>query len=276
MSKLKKILIKTKRQVFSEIIGNNPSIFQGEGLEFVELREYQYGDDVKKIDWYVSAKMQKPYVKIYKEERELNIVIVPILSGSINFGSKRLKLEVIAEIVAILAFSAVKNTDLFSLLIFTDSQKDFIKPTKQYFAVRKAIEKILNFNPLGERADNKKLVLHLLERIRRKSIIFLISDFLEPIDLRILSRKHEVISLIVRDKLEEEPPNLGFISLIDPVRLIFGNTDLNKNSIEKRKKEIYRKDHELYSHFRKNRVRFTKIYTNEEPFVKLSKLFIGR
>ncbi len=276
MSKFKKILIKTKRQVFSEIIGNNPSIFQGEGLEFVELREYQYGDDVKKIDWYVSAKMQKPYVKIYREERELNIVIVPILSGGVLFGSKKLKLDTIAEITAILAFSAIKNTDLFTLLIFTDSKKDFIKPTKRYFAVQKAVEKVLNFNPLGERFDSKKLVSYLFERIKRRSIIFLVGDFLQPVDLRILSKKHEVISLIVRDALEEEPPDLGFISLIDPVNLIQGNTDLNKSVIKKRKREIYANDHELYSHFRKNRIRFTKIYTHEEPFVKLSKLFIGR
>ncbi len=276
MSKIKKILIKTKRQVFSEIIGNNPSIFQGEGLEFVELREYQYGDDVKKIDWYVSAKMQKPYVKIYREERELNIVIVSLLSGSVNFGSKKLKIDTIAETAAILAFSAIKNGDLFSSLIFTDSLKDFIKPTKQYFAVRRALERILSFNPLGQKIDSKNLVNYLFERIRRRSIIFLIGDFLDPIDLKLISRKHEIIALIVRDKLEEEPPDLGFISLIDPVKLIQGNTDLNSKTSKSVKKEIYRNDHALYSHFRKNRIRFTKIYTHEEPFVKLSKLFIGK
>ncbi|NPA82645.1 MAG: DUF58 domain-containing protein [Epsilonproteobacteria bacterium] len=258
------------------MIGNNPSIFQGEGLEFVELREYQYGDDVKKIDWYVSAKMQKPYVKIYREERELNIVIVSLLSGSVNFGSKKLKIDTIAETAAILAFSAIKNGDLFSSLIFTDSLKDFIKPTKQYFAVRRALERILSFNPLGQKIDSKNLVNYLFERIRRRSIIFLIGDFLDPIDLKLISRKHEIIALIVRDKLEEEPPDLGFISLIDPVKLIQGNTDLNSKTSKSVKKEIYRNDHALYSHFRKNRIRFTKIYTHEEPFVKLSKLFIGK
>ncbi len=276
MSKLKKILIKTKRQVFSEIVGSNPSIFQGEGLEFVELREYQYGDDVKKIDWYVSAKMQKPYVKIYKEERELNIVIVSLLSGSVYFGQKRLKQELIAEIAAILAFSTIKNTDVFSSMIFTDEVKSFIRPTKQFFAVRKAVENILNFSPLGERIDTKKLTSYLFKSIKRRSIIFLIGDFLEFIDLRLLSKKHEVIALIVRDRFEEEPLELGFMEIVDPVLLRSGKVDFNRKSIKAYKKEIYENDHELYSHFRKNRIRFAKIYTNEEPFVKLSKLFIGK
>ena len=257
-------------------MGSNPSIFQGEGLEFVELREYQYGDDVKKIDWYVSAKMQKPYVKIYKEERELNIVIVSLLSGSVYFGQKRLKQELIAEIAAILAFSTIKNTDLFSSMIFTDEIKSFVRPTKQFFAVRKAVENILNFSPLGEKLDTLKLTSYLFKSIKRRSIIFLIGDFLEPIDLRLLSKKHEVIALIVRDRFEEDPKELGFMSLIDPVLLRRGIVDLNKKSIRAYKKELYKNDHELYGHFRKNRIRFTKIYTNEEPFVKLSKLFIGK
>ena len=251
-------------------------MFQGEGLEFVELREYQYGDDVKKIDWYVSAKMQKPYVKIYREERELNIVIVSLLSGSVYFGQKKLKQELIAEIAAILAFSTIKNTDIFSSMIFTDEVKSFVRPTKQFFAVRKAVENILNFSPLGERLDSKKLTSYLFKSIKRRSIIFLIGDFLEFVDLKLLSKKHEVIALIVRDHFEEEPLELGFMNIIDPTVLKQGSVDFNQKSIKAYKKEIYKNDHELYSHFRKNRIRFTKIYTNEEPFVKLSKLFIGK
>ncbi len=276
MSRLKKILIKTKRQVFSEIAGNNPSLFQGEGLEFVELREYQYGDDVKKIDWYVSAKMQKPYIKIYKEERELNIVIVSMLSGSVHFGQKILKQDLIAQIAALVAFSTIKNSDMFSSMIFTDSLKTSTRATKQFFGVRKAVENILNFNPIGEKIDIKKLTSYLFERVKRKSIIFLIGDFFTPVDFRLLSKKHEIIALIVRDPLEENPPSLGFINLIDPKSLMQSNIDLNNRAVKNYKNKIYKNDHELYTHFRKNRIRFTKIYTNEEPFVKLSKLFIGK
>ena len=139
MSKLKKILIKTKRQIFSEIAGNNPSIFEGEGFDFMELREYTYGDDVRKIDWNVTARMQKPFIKLFKEERELNIVIISLLGGSVHFGQKRFKQELIAETAALLAFSAVKNGDVFSSYIYTDKVEAFTKPTKNIHAVSSTV-----------------------------------------------------------------------------------------------------------------------------------------
>ncbi|MCD6432596.1 MAG: DUF58 domain-containing protein, partial [Sulfurimonas sp.] len=120
MSKLQKILVRARRQVFSEMVGNNPSIFQGEGYDFIELREYMPGDDIRHIDWNITAKMQKPYIKIFREERELNVVVASVLNGSVHFGSKKFKQESIAEIVALLSFSTIKNGDLLSSYIFTD------------------------------------------------------------------------------------------------------------------------------------------------------------
>ena len=276
MSKLKKILIKTKRQIFSEIAGNNPSIFEGEGFDFMELREYVHGDDVRKIDWNVTARMQKPFIKVFREERELNIVIISLLGGSVHFGQKRFKQELIAETAALLAFSAVKNGDVFSSFIFTDKVESYIRPTKNIHAVTKCVTDIYEFDALGKKLDLTQLSKQMYEQIKRKSIIFVLGDFFGDFDFKLLARKHEVISVMTRDKLEEHPPELGSINLIDPSSLESSLMQIDANSVQRYIKALHDKDSELFKHFRKNRIAFTKIYTDEEPFVKLSKLFLGR
>ncbi len=276
MSKLKKILIKTKKQIFSAISGNNPSIFEGEGFDFVELREYTYGDDVRKIDWNVTARKQKPFIKIFKEERELNIVIISLLGGSVHFGQKKFKQELIAESVALLAFSAVKNADLFSSFIYTDKVDSFIRPTKNIHAVSSAVKDVLEFDSLGKSVDLRKFSKTIFEKIKKKSIIFIIGDYFDEVDFKLLSKKHEVVALLTRDKLEENPPEFGSISLIDPQNLEENIMQIDKNSIQKYIKTLHQKDSELFKHFRKNQVSFTKIYTDEDPFVKMSKLFLRR
>jgi len=276
MSKLKKILIKTKRQIFSEIAGNNPSIFEGEGFDFMELREYVHGDDVRKIDWNVTARMQKPFIKVFREERELNIVIISLLGGSVHFGQKRFKQELIAETAALLAFSAVKNGDVFSSFIFTDKVESYIRPTKNIHAVTKCVTDIYEFDALGKKLDLTQLSKQMYEQIKRKSIIFVLGDFFGDFDFKLLARKHEVISIMTRDKLEEHPPELGSINLIDPSSLESSLMQIDANSVQRYIKALHDKDSELFKHFRKNRIAFTKLYTDEEPFVKLSKLFLGR
>ncbi len=271
---LKKIVIKTRRQIFSEISGNNPSIFEGEGFDFVELREYNYGDDVRKIDWNVTAKMQKPYIKVFHEERELNIVIVSLLSGSVYFGQRRLKQDVIAEIGALLAFSSLKNGDLFSSFVYTDEIKKEIKPTKNIHAVEKLVGGILSFDVMGERIDSQNLSKILFNKLKRRSIIFVIGDFFDQFDFKILSKKHEVVALIVRDRLEENPPEFGMVDLVDPQNLSGSLMNIDQKSIKRYKERLHNRDMALYKSFSKHRVSFTKIYTDEEPFVKLSKLFI--
>ena len=276
MSKVQKILIKTRRQIFSEVPANNPSIFEGEGFDFVELREYEYGDDVRKIDWNVTAKLQKPYIRVFREERELNIGIVTLMSGSIHFGSKILKQELIANIVALLGYSAVKNSDRFSLYFYDKELSSIIRPTKRIFAVNKAVESILDKNTIGKSIDTLSLQKKLLEKIKRRSILFLIGDFFAEYDLRVLSKKHEVIAIIVRDKFEENPPNLGVINLADPNTLHSRILDLNEKTAKQYKKSIIDKDHELYESLRKSNVSFIKIYTDENPYIKLKKLFLQR
>jgi len=276
LSTLKKILIKTKRQIFSEVSGNNSSLFEGEGFDFVELREYNYGDDVRKIDWNVTARMQHPFVKIFREERELNIAIVSLLGGSVYFGQKRFKQEVMAEVLALLAFSAVKNTDTFASYLYAQGIEQPMRATKNIHAVHKATQALLDFNVLGKKVDSQALGRQLYERITRRSIIFIVGDFFEEFDFQLLSKKHEVVAIIVRDKFEENPPELGSINLADPSSYESRLMQLDSKAVKRYREKLQQRDHDFYTHCRKNRVAFTKIYTDEDPFVKLSKLFLKR
>lgn len=276
MSNLKKILIKTKKQVFSEIAGNNPSLMRGDGFEFVELREYSAEDDIKHINWQVTAKLQKPFVKVYAQEKELNIVIVPLLSGSVYFGQKRMKQDLIAEISSILSYSAVRNSDRFSAYFYSDKLDSMIKPTKKIFAVNELVEKILNYDSLNNTVDYKKLHQFLMQRIKRKAVVFLIGDFFGDFNFSTLAKKHEVIAIITRDELEENPPKFGNVNLIDPNSLSSELVDFSGNSVDKFREMMRENDKKLYINFRKHHIRFTKIYTQEEPFVKLMKLFRGQ
>jgi len=276
MSKLQKILIKARRQVFSEMIGNNPSPFSGEGYDFIELREYMPGDDIRHIDWNITAKMQRPFVKVFREERELNVVVASILNGSVYFGSKRFKQEVIAQINALIGFSVIKNSDLLSSYIFTDKMESFVKPSKNIYAVHKMTKDVLEFDPLGKYADLKMIADLLFKRVRRKSLIIIIGDFFEIPDFKVLARKHEVIAIIVRDRLEEEPPAFGFASLVDPETNEVLEGDFNSHTIKEYKKRVMKNDRMLYETFKKHQIRFTKIYTDMNESVMLRRLFEAR
>ena len=252
-------------------MGNNPSLFQGEGFEFAELREYVYGDDVRKIDWKTTAKLGKPFVKIYHEERELNVVVSSMMSGSMHFGIKRAKSEVVSELVGILGFSAVKNADLFSHLIYADKLYRYSKPSKKFFAVSKEIEESLNFEPLGRSCDYKGWCDTLYKRVKKKALLFMISDFIGDIDLRLLSKKHDLFCIIVRDRFEEDPKELGYIRLIDPEGAGSFEGDINSSVMLEYKKAIKANDKKLFKQFRENGIRYAKIYTDDEVFIKLTK-----
>lgn len=267
----KKIVLKTKKQVYGDMLGNNASLFQGEGFEFAELREYVYGDDVRKIDWKTTAKLGKPFVKIYKEERELNVVVVSMLGGSVYFGTVKQKSDVIAEVVATLAFSAVKNSDLFSHMIFADKLYDFSKPSKKLFSVHKAVEDIVGFDPLGKEGDFSALVETLHNRLKKKSLLFIVSDFVGDIDLKLLSKKHDVFAVMVRDRFEENPSPLGYLRLIDMQTKQSFEGDIDSVTLKNYKKALHDNDEKLYKQFKKQGIRFTKIYTHEEPVLKLMK-----
>lgn len=271
---LKKIVIKTRRKIFSEIIGNNSSLLKGEGYDFMELKEYEYGEDVKKIDWVISAKFKKPYVKVFHAQKELNINIIPILNGSIYFGTKKFKQELVTEICAILGYSCIKQGDPFSSFIANENLQLLTKKSKRNFSVDMMCEQVFNYQVLGKNLDYKNITDELLRKIRKKSIIFLIGDFFDisSLDLRILSKKHEIVAIIVRDHFEEKPFELGSVNLIDPTTNKSFDGMLDKTTILKYEKEVKANDHKLYEHFQKCGVRFVKIYTNEEPLPKLLRL----
>lgn len=267
----KKIVLKTKKQVYGDMLGNNASLFQGEGFEFSELREYVYGDDVRKIDWKTTAKLGKPFVKIYKEERELNVVVVSVLGGSVYFGTVKQKSDIMAEVGATLGFSAIKNTDLFTHMIFADRLYDVSKPSKKLFAVHQAVEKIVAFEPLGKEADFNALTQTLHQRLKKKSLLFIVSDFVGEIDLKLLSKKHDVFAVIVRDRFEENPSQLGYLRLIDMQSRQSFEGDVDSSVLKGYTKALHDNDEKLYKQFKKQGIRFAKIYTHQEPALKLMK-----
>ncbi len=275
MSKLKKILVRARRQVFSELIGNNPSIFQGEGYDFIELREYMPGDDIRHIDWNITAKKQQPFIKVFKEERELNVVLATMLNGSVHFGSKKFKQELIAEITAMLSFSAIRNGDLFSSFLFADRLYKENRPSKKIYAVETLVKEVLDFDALHKKADYKQMGQYLMKRLKRKSLIIVIADFFDLPDFKVLARKHEVIAIIVRDRMEEHPPAFGFSTLQDPESGAELEGDFNTSTIKAYEARVAGHDHQLYERLRKDQVRFVKIYTDESAAVKLRRLFEG-
>ena len=274
--RLKTLLIKTRRQVFSEMIGNNPSLFHGEGYDFSELREYQIGDDIRKIDWTITAKLQSPYIKLFHEERELSVVTACMMGGSLYFGRDRIKQELVAEIAAILGYSAIKNGDLFTGVVVSEKVETVERPTKRLFGVNRFVERVDGTSILGKQADYREGIGQLFRRIKRRSILFVIGDFLAPVDFALLSRRHEVIAVIVRDRFEEHPVPLGQVHLVDPESGATLQTHFGERNVEKYRERIIASDKALYKHLHRHRIRFVKIYTDEEPFGKLIKLFGGR
>lgn len=272
---LKKILIKTKKAIFSQKIGNNTSKFKGEGYDFVELREYEDGEDIRKIDWIISAKMQKPFVKVFLAQRELDINIVPILGGSVHFGTSRLKQEVIAEVCAIIGYSSCAQGDIYSSFIANGSVELQTKRTKKLITVDAMVENIYNYKAIGKKVDYPTITNQLFQKIRAKSIIFLIGDFFntENLNLKMLAKKHEVIAIIVRDKFEEHPSSMGSVNFTDPQTFQKYDGILDNTLIKNYEKSIYKKDEKLYENFKSSGIEFIKIYTDENILVKMVKLF---
>jgi uncharacterized protein (DUF58 family) len=223
IKKIRRIEIVTARQAQNQLAGAYQSVFKGLGMAFSEVREYQPGDDVRRIDWNVTARMGDAYVKLFVEEREMTVMLVVDASGSGAFGSvEQAKREVAAEIAALLAFSAIKNNDRIGLIIFTDKVEKFVPPKKGRKHVLALITEILTFKPTS-RGTDLNVGLEFLGRIaQRRSVAFLISDFI--VDggppryekaLRIAQRKHDLVPVSIADPLEEELPRLGYLYLED-------------------------------------------------------------
>ncbi len=219
LKKIQQIEIHTRRLVNESFIGEYHSVFKGRGMEFDAVREYQPGDEIRTIDWNVTARMGRPFIKRYVEERELTVMLLVDVSASGNFGSVRqLKNEIATEVCALLAFSAIKNNDKVGMIMFTDRIEKFIPPKKGAKHVLRVIRELMCAEPAGK-GTNIAVALEYMNKISsRRTISFLVSDFLAndyAHALRIANKRHDVIAITVTDPREQELPNVGFIELRD-------------------------------------------------------------
>lgn len=266
-------------QIFS---GQYHSAFKGRGMAFSEVREYQYGDDIRNIDWNVTARFNHPYIKIFEEERELTVMLVVDVSGSNDFGSgTQLKRMLAAEIAAVLAFSAIQNNDKVGVIFFSDQVEKFIPPKKGTSHILRIIREIISFSPQHQGTDIAEGLRFLTSAIKKKSTAFLISDFMTSSTfdhaLRIASRKHDLVALRITDKRELDIPPLGLLKLRDPET----NNEIwiDSSSVAFRhdyKQKILAKSQMLNQLFARSGIDNTQLFTDEDYVKPLMKLFKRR
>jgi len=219
IKKIQQIQIRTSRVVNDLFAGEYVSVFKGRGIEFDEVREYQPGDEIRTIDWNVTARMGRPFIKKYVEERELTVMLLVDVSGSEEFGSVvSFKREVASEIAAVLAFSAIRNKDRVGLIAFTDEVEKFVPPKKGRRHVLRLIREALYFQPRRKGTKTSAALEYLSKVTTRRAVVFVISDFADTgyeRDLRIASRRHDIIAVTVRDPRERDFPEIGFVELED-------------------------------------------------------------
>lgn len=221
LKKVRYIEIKTRGLSRNIFAGEYHSAFKGRGMAFSEVREYQYGDDLRDIDWNVTARYNRPYVKIFEEERELTVVLLIDVSESLGFGSQSiLKRDMVAEIAGTLAFSAIQNNDKIGVIFFTDRVEKFIPPKKGKKHILFIIREILGFKPEGTGTDLNLAVRYMTNAIKKRCTAFLISDFIDSNDysraLQIANRKHDVVAIQVYDRLSTELQSVGLMKVKDP------------------------------------------------------------
>jgi uncharacterized protein (DUF58 family) len=279
--KIRYIQIYTSKAVNNILAGEYESVFKGRGMEFSEVREYYMGDDVRSIDWNVTAKTGEPHVKLFVEERELTIMFMVDLSASGTFGSARkIKNEVSAELCALLAFSAIKNNDKVGLIVFTDRVEMFIPPAKGTTHVLRLIRDLLDFTP-GQADTNIAAGIEYLGRvITRRSVVFLISDFLgegyeKP--LRVLGKKHDLIAASITDPREIKLPDVGLVELEDAETGELILIDTGSAAIRKRYEQLgATRQGYLKEMFRSMNIDQIEISTNRDYLVDLIKFFRTR
>jgi uncharacterized protein (DUF58 family) len=221
LKKVRKIEIKTRGLSRNIFAGEYHSAFKGRGMAFSEVREYQYGDDIRNIDWNVTARYNHPYVKVYEEERELTVMLLIDVSGSRNFGTfEKMKKNIITEISAILSFSAIQNNDKTGVIFFSDTIEKFIPPKKGKSHILRIIRELIDFHPQHTGTDVAEAVRYLTNAIKKKCTAFVISDFMDEnpaleMALSIANNKHDVVALQIYDTREKELPPIGMIKLKD-------------------------------------------------------------
>src|SRR6218665_2651312 len=219
LKKVRKIEIKTRRLSDHIFSGEYHTSFKGRGMTFSEVRQYQYGDDIRAIDWNVTARYNEPYIKVFEEERELTMMLMVDISGSESFGSKnQFKKDIVTEIAATMAFSATQNNDKIGLILFSDTVELYIPPKKGRSHVLRIIRELIEFEPKSHKTDIAQALKFLSGTQKKKAIVFMISDFMSDSyeqTLKIASKKHDITGVRVYDIREEKIPNLGMVTMLD-------------------------------------------------------------
>jgi len=284
LKKVKNLEIKTKSLVSDALAGHYHSVFKGQGMNFSEIREYVHGDDVKNIDWNVTARQGTPHIKKYNEERERTILLIIDVSKSILFGSFNSKKNIIAELSSVLAFSAEKNNDRVGLILFSDCVELFVPPGKGRSHLLRIIREILYFKPESKKTDIIKILEFVNKNFSRKTICFLISDFsmIEipenfRIKLKSTGKHHDLISVRVRDKNEIEIPNIGLITMQDLETGEILELDTNrKKTREKYRQLITERDKNLETLIKGCGIDLIDIFTDQDYMPIILKFFILR
>lgn len=269
LKRIKRIEIKTARIVNDYMAGQYHSVFKGRGIEFDEVREYTIGDDVRSMDWNVSARYGHPFIKRFREERELTVMLMVDISSSKEFGTKnKLKGELAVEICALLAFSAIKNNDKVGLIIFTDIIEKYIPPKKGKNHILRIIRELLYFKPKKKKTDIKNALDYLNRVQRKKSVLFLISDFIDeerPKEIEITNRKHDLIAVTINDPREYDLPPVGILELEDAEtgEVVLIDT-YDKSTIEHFKQNASEKHRARDTFFRKHKVDFINVSTDKD------------
>ncbi len=281
LKKVRKIEIKTRGLSKHIFAGEYHSAFKGRGMAFSEVREYQYGDDIRNIDWNVTARFNKIYIKIFEEEREMTVILMIDFSGSKDFGSKkRFKDELVTEIAAVLSFSTIHNNDKIGVIFFSDKVEKFIAPKKGKKHILHIIRELLNFKPDSNKTNISEALRFLTNAIKKRCTVFIISDFMDKNfskALQIANHKHDIIALQIYDIREEELKPIGLVKIknAETGREMWINTSnrkVRKNYAKYRKKI----NAELKETFSKCGIDNTKIRTNEDYIKPLLRLFKTR
>lgn len=278
LKKVRKIEIKTRglaNQIFS---GEYHSVFKGRGMAFSEVREYQIGDDIRSIDWNVTARFNHPYVKVYEEERELTVMVLVDVSGSSRFGTKtQFKKDLAIELCALLSFSAIQNNDKVGIIFFSDIIEKFIPPKKGRTHILRIIRELIDFKPSNNRTNISEPLIYLRNAIKKRSIAFIISDFLDSNfenALKIANKKHDVVAIKIYDAREKELPNIGLINLFDAETGSYKIIDTSSQLVLKKFSDWYKaKEEELKQIFRRCGVDYINIRTDESYIQPLMNFF---
>lgn len=282
LKKVRKIEIKTRRLSNNIFAGEYHSAFKGRGMAFSEVREYQFGDDIRDIDWNVTARFHRPYIKVFEEERELTVMLLVDVSGSLAFGSQRQeKREMVTEIAATIAFSAIQNNDKIGVIFFSDHIEKVIPPKKGRKHILYIIRTLLDFKPESSRTDIVQAVETLTRIQKRRCTAFMLSDFYQlktfAKELQICNRKHDVVAIQVYDKRDTELPDIGMMRVRDAETGHEQYLDTSSKKVRNAYREQWKKRQErLYETFTHSGVDSVAISTNDDYVKHLMMLFKKR